>query len=118
MDTKPTIQDMEKEPALTIGEIFGSKTMIQPVISALVVILAGILKFTVADDLVDNLTTIVIFVGAIWGAVGANREQKKLAEAQAKETRSAVYSPATTKRLVNRAAKTGNPDIGSPPSGQ
>ena len=32
-------------------------------------------------------------------------------------TRNAVYSPKTTQAIANRAAATGNTDIGSPPSG-
>lgn len=104
-----TTQDMEKEPARTIGEIFAKKTLIQPVIAAAVAVVAGVMNLTIGDGVVDNITTLVMFAAMLWAPISANREQAKIAQEQAEETRSAVYSPATTKRLVNRAVRTGQP---------
>ena len=111
----PNTPNMEREPALTIGDIFAKKILIQPVIAAAVAIIAGALNLTVGDAMVDNLTTVVMFAAMIWAALGANREQKQLATKQAEETRVAVYAPATTKRLVREAAQTGDASIPDPP---
>lgn len=115
-DNTPTTQDMEREPARTIGEIFASKKLIQPVIAAAVAIVTGLLKVTIADGLVEDLTTLVMFGAMFYAPIAANREQANLAKEQADETRSAVYSPATTKRLVARAARTGNETVAPPPA--
>src|SRR5690554_742001 len=108
-DNTPTIQDMQKEPALTIGEIFANKTLIKPAIAAVVAIIAGLFNLTLGDGTVDNITTVIMFAAMVYAPIAANREQAQLATDQAKETRSAVYSPATTKRLVDRAARTSQP---------
>lgn len=109
--------NMDREPALTIGEIFSKKKLIQPAIAAAVAIIAGIFNLTVGDALVDNLTTVIMFAAMIWAALGANREHAQKSTEQAAETREAVYSPATTKRLVNEAARTGRNKVDPSPAG-
>lgn len=116
MTDTPTTQDMEKEPALTIGEIFANKTLIRTAIASAVAIVAGLFKITVADGVVDDITTLVMFVAMFYAPIAAKREQAQLAKEQAAETRSAVFSPATTKRLVARAARTGNAAVTPPPA--
>lgn len=116
MAETPTIKDMEREPARTIGEIFASKKLIQPVIAAAVAIIAGVMNLTIGEGVVDDITTLVMFAAVLWAPVSANREQARLAKEQAAETRSAVFSPATTKRLVARAARTGNAAVTPPPA--
>ena len=111
----PNTPNMDREPALTIGEIFSKKKLIQPAIAAAVAIIAGIFNLAIGDAMVDNLTTVVMFAAMIWAALGANREQKQLATKQAEETREAVYAPATTKRLVQEASVTGDATIPKPP---
>lgn len=111
----PNTPNLEREPALTIGEMFAKKKMIQPAIAAAVAIIAGVFNLTVGDAMVENLTTVIMFAAAIYAALSANQEKKKLATDQAKETRETVYSPATVKRIANEAAVTGDATIEPPP---
>ena len=106
---------MEREPALTIGEIFANKTLIRTVIASAVAIVAGLFKITVADGVVDDITTLVMFAAMFYAPFAAKREQAQLAKEQASETREAVYAPATVKEIAAKAAVTHDPTIPAPP---
>lgn len=112
----PNTPNMEREPALTIGEMFASKPLIKPVIAAAVAVIAGLLNLTVGEGTIENLTTLVMFAAMVYAPIAAKREQAKLATEQAAETREAVYSPATAKKLVQEAAVTGDATIAPPPA--
>jgi hypothetical protein len=102
----PADTDMALEPAMTIGSIFANKAMLQPVIAAGVAIISTTFKLT-ADDpstLVDQITTIVMFLSMFWTAASAQWEARKRAFAQAETTREVVYAPQTVHTLVEEAA--------------
>ena len=109
------MNDKYTEPARTIGETFASKAMLRTYVSATVAVVAGALNKTVSDAMVDNITLIVMFLAMATTAIIAKLEQRKLAKAQAEETRDAVYSPATVDKLVEKAAETQQPDVPPPP---
>lgn len=108
--------EWETEPARQIGEIFANKVMIQPIVAAVVALLAQAFSFTVDNTVVDNITLVVTFTAMIYAAWSANREQSQKARAQAEETRNAVYAPATVQRIAEKAAATGVPDVDPPPA--
>lgn len=112
----PNTPNYEREPALTIGEIFANKTLIRPAIAAAVAIAAGLFNLTIGNETVDNLTTVVMFAAMLYAPIAANREQKNLATEQAKETREKVYAPATVKRIARESAEAGEPMVDPPPA--
>ena len=111
----PNTPNMEREPAITIGEVFASKQMLRTYVAAAVAIIAAGFNLTVGDATVDNITTIIMFAAMVYAPIAAKREQAKLAEDQAAETRDAVFAPATVKRIVREAAATGDATIPEPP---
>lgn len=100
----PGNTDMAEEPAMTIGDIFANKTMIQPAIAALVAVISGLTGWIVADDVVSNLTYLVTFGAVIWTAVSAQATARRRAFDQARVTREAVYAPQTVADIVDDAA--------------
>lgn len=112
----PNTPNMEREPARTIGEIFADKVLLKPVIASMVALVAGAFNLTVEVAVVDNLTTVVVFLAVVYGALGAQLDQKRLALEQAEETREAVYAPSTVKEIAASAAVTGDATIPAPPA--
>lgn len=111
----PNTPNYEREPALTIGEIFANKTLIRPAIAAAVAIIAGLFSLTVADSMVDNITTVIMFAAMIYTPFAAKREQANLAKEQAKETREKVFAPSTVKEIARESAATGIAQVPPPP---
>ncbi len=111
----PNTPNYEREPALTIGEIFANKTLIRPAIAAAVAIIAGLFNLAVGDSTVDNITTVVMFAAMLYAPIAANREQKDLATEQAKETREKVFAPSTVKEIARESAATGIAQVPPPP---
>lgn len=120
----PNTPNYEREPALTVGEIFANKALVRPIIAATVATIAGVVSLfigdgtviTAGDDVIENLTTLVMFGAIAYTPIAAKREQAKLAKEQAEKTREKVYAPATVKRIARRAATTQNPSIEPPPA--
>lgn len=98
----PDDDEMAMEPAVTIGKLFASKALLRTYIAALVGIVAGILKVTVDDEFIDNLSTAVLFTWPFVMAAFAKLDQWMLAHAQAKRTREAVYAPETVRRIAEQ----------------
>jgi hypothetical protein len=112
----PDEPGMATEPAVTIGEVFANKAVIQPAIAAVVSIAAGIFKFTAdTSDLVDQLTTLVLFLGIVWGALSAQWEARRRAKEQALVTREAVYAPATVEAIAHEQYVAGLPPTEAQP---
>lgn len=120
----PNTPNMEREPALTIGEIFASKALIKPIIAAAVAVIAGIVSLfigdgttiTAGDDVIENLATLVMFAAMVYAPWAAKREQANLATDQAKATREAVYSPSSVKEIARASADAREPRVPPPPA--
>lgn len=111
----PNTPNMEREPALTIGEVFASKQMLRTYVASAVALIAAGFNLTVGDATVDNITTIIMFAAMVYAPIAAKREQAKLAEEQAAETRESVFAPATVKEIAREAAVTGDANVPDPP---
>lgn len=107
----PVSGPMATEPAKTIAQTFADRVMVKTIVAAIVAVVAGLLKVTVADDLVDNITTIVLFVAPMVLALIANMEQSGLAKEQGNVTREAVYSPATVAKIADKNYEAGLPPV-------
>lgn len=100
----PANTDMAEEPAMTIGDIFANKTLIQPMIAAAVALVSGITGYVAEDDLVSNITTLIAGLAILWTAVSAQMTAANRAREQARVTREAVYAPQTVADIVDDAA--------------
>lgn len=108
--------DFANEPARSIGAIFADKKLIRTTVAAGVALVAGLLNQTVGDDVVEQITTIVLFLAILWMPIQAQREKAAQNHKQATVTREAVYAPATVVRIAERAALTGDPVVEPPPA--
>lgn len=82
---------METEPALLVGTV-----------SALLALLVNFglpLTGVQVDSILQFITNALLFMGAVAGV------------------RQSVYAPVTTQKIADRAAVTGNTNIGEPPTG-
>lgn len=111
----PDDRDLAYEPARSIADMFADAKLVKTVIAALAGVLAALLKVTIDVEIVDQLTTIVLFIAPMITYLVANHEQSTLARKQGEKTRDVVYAPATVKRLVDRAVRTGY-QAGTPPT--
>jgi uncharacterized membrane protein (DUF4010 family) len=110
MNTVPDIRvpadpDMAEEPALTIGELFANKAMVQPVVAAALAVMASITGWVADDEVVTNVTTLVTFAAIVWGVISAQITASRRAMQQAKQTREAVYAPETVASLVSQVER-------------
>lgn len=96
----PMDEEMAKEPALTIGQIFADKVMVKTLVSALAGIVSLGFKVAVDDATVDNITTVVTLGSMVLAAFFAQWDARKRAQDQAAKTREAVYAPATVSAIV------------------
>lgn len=108
--------EREHEPARAIGEIFANKAMLRTYVAAFVAIVSGALSVTISDAMIDSITLVAMFAAMAWGPIAAQLDHRKIAKAQAEETRDAVYSPATVKEIAREAAATRSPDVPEPPA--
>ena len=107
----PTTGPMATEPARTIAQTFADKVLIKTAVAAIVALASAVLKFTVADDLVENITTIIMFAAIVITPLLANKEQGDLAKKQGEDTRAAVYAPATVARIADQQYEAGLPPV-------
>ena len=107
----PANPALAKEPALEIGKVFASKAMLQPIVAAALAIVARITGMVVDDELISDITTMVMFGAMIWAAVSAQVIASRRAKEQAAVTREAVYSPQTVARIAMEASTRGGVDI-------
>lgn len=124
----PVSEEMATEPARKIGEYFADKMMVKTIVSAVFGIAAGLMSFTVDDNMINNVVTIVMFVALLLTPVFAKTEQSALAKGQAEDTRNAVYAPATVQKIVENVSTEAyaaglppiepkpEPDVPSPPA--
>lgn len=113
----PADEAMALEPARTIGGLFAARKLIQPVIAALVAVIAMGFGVIASSELVDNLTTIVTFGAVVYGMWSAQRGASQQAKQQAEATRAAVYSPVSAAAIARgepvlpvKALDPGDPD--------
>lgn len=102
---------MASEPAATIGDVFASKAMLQPIVAAALAIVARITGMVVDDALVSDITTMVMFAAMVWAAVSAQVIASRRAKEQAAVTRESVYSPQTVARIAMEASTRRGVDI-------
>ena len=95
-----TTPDFEREPALTIGNIFANKAMIKTYVAAILGIVATGTRFVADDALIENIATVVQLAAVILTPFVAQYENGERAEQQAKATREAVYAPETVQAIV------------------
>jgi hypothetical protein len=108
--------DLQTEPALTLGDIFANKALLKTYVAAAIGIISLVLNRTVADATVEDITQIVYLASLFVTPFVAQFENGQRAKEQAAVTREAVYSPATTEALVRDAAVTGDPVVPAPPA--
>lgn len=107
----PVNPKLATEPARTIGDLFADKTMIRPFIAAVIAIVAVTTGWVAADEVIDNLTTIVTTIAVVYGVWAAQRDASSRAREQAEMTRDVVYAPTTVHEVVREAAEAGTARI-------
>lgn len=97
----PEKSSLQTEPALTFGQLFGNKTLLQQAIAAIVAALV-MLGVKLPDGLdsqaADIIFTLAPVVALIYGGIVAKANAKKQAEA----TREIAYAPATVARKMKQ----------------
>lgn len=97
----PQDADYANEPALTIGAIFADKAKLGTVIAAVLVLIAMVginVPADFSDKLTGSLNVLVPLIPVIWLGVRSSLNAKT----QAQETRASVFSPASTKKLLEK----------------
>lgn len=104
------------EPAMTIGQLMANKVLLANVITAAIALIA-LTGFAVpaswdSNQIAANISTVVPVISLLF--MTANTYIRQLR--QAKDTREAVFSPATMTKLATLSAETGAPVVVPPPA--
>jgi hypothetical protein len=117
-----TVPDLEKEPALAVGELFADKAKTKLLVTAVISVLVA-LGVNVAPGLDEQIVTILNTLVPLVLTVLGYQAMTVQAREQALDTRGLVYAPSTVERIAERQYDAGTPPtepqppVPAPPGG-